>query len=81
MTSTNEYLIDFIGKGILGLALKTLGSPPHWEVQGQGVTMVQFLYHASADCAQAFRILLPQKIINLIVVRDYIVLLIASKKN
>jgi hypothetical protein len=68
MTSKAEFVNDFVSKGIIGLSLKTLGACPHWEVQGQGVTMVQFLFHASLDCASAYRLMLPHKMISLIMV-------------
>lgn len=71
MTHKVDFVNDFVNKGAFGLSLKTLGSCPHWEVQGQGVTMVKFLFCVSMDCALSYYMMLPPKMLLLIMVRIY----------
>ncbi|ODM97157.1 hypothetical protein Ocin01_09527 [Orchesella cincta] len=66
MTNKIDFVAEFTKQGIFGLSLKTLGSCPHWEVQGQGVTMVQFLHAMSIDCAVSYFLMLPEKMMILI---------------
>lgn len=69
MTDKIDFVTEFTRQGIFGLSLKTLGSCPHWEVQGQGVTMVQFLHAMSIECAISYSLMLPEKMLNLILNR------------
>jgi len=69
MTNKIDFVAEFTNQGIFGLSLKTLGSCPHWEVQGQGVTMVQFLHAMSIDCAVSYFLMLPERMMNLILVQ------------
>ena len=73
MTANWEILPRFIEKGIFGLALKTLGSCPHWEVQGQGVTMMVFLHEASLDCAISMYVMLPTKVLKYLMVKPLLI--------
>lgn len=69
MTDKIDFVAEFTRQGIFGLSLKTLGSCPHWEVQGQGVTMIQFLHAMSIECAISYSLMLPLKMMKLILTR------------
>ncbi|CAL8125089.1 unnamed protein product [Orchesella dallaii] len=74
MTNKINFVAEFTKQGIFGLSLKTIGSCPHWEVQGQGVTMVQFLHAMSIDCAVSYFLMLPEKMMTLILEKPAICL-------